>query len=120
MASEEAGMETRSEASARERIRAVMSSPVSAAMIADAVALGDALRDVVEGDEASFALLVQLPVPVPDDLPEAVAHRGEKITQLRNRCQAVRLASATRQTRRTAGLPGPGFSVRASQRPGRD
>ncbi len=32
MASEEAGIETRSEASARERMRAVMSSPVSAAM----------------------------------------------------------------------------------------
>ena len=46
----------------------------------DAVAVCDASRDVVEGDEASFALLVQLPVPVPDDLPEAVAHRGEKIT----------------------------------------
>ena len=48
---------------------------------ADAVALDDASRDVVEGDEASFALFVQLPVPVPDDLPEALAHRGPKITQ---------------------------------------
>ncbi len=47
----------------------------------DAVALRDASRDVVEGDEASLALLVQLPVAVPDDFPEAMVHRGEKITR---------------------------------------
>ncbi len=80
MASEEAGMETRSDARARERIRAVMSSPVSAAMIRTRSPCGDASRDVVEGDEASFALLVELPVAVPDDFPEAMVHRWEKIT----------------------------------------
>ena len=73
----------RPDARARERIFAVMSSPVSAARL-PRPRRRRRLRQVADRHEPAFGGFVELTVPVADDAADGVAHHPENITRLRN------------------------------------